>query len=100
MITLCEIMSLYPKCGLTLSIKESRNTQLVVGNVKGIVEIIYVSSRLELCEVDEVWPMGMDESIETQTTPPWTWTTIIQSFMGDKIPTYLDREQLHAVIFT
>lgn len=41
--------------------------------VKGIVEVMDVFLLVESVEVDQVWSMGMDESIKAQSIPPGCW---------------------------
>jgi hypothetical protein len=54
----------------TFRVQKPWNAQLTVGNIKCIVEVLNMARRLQGIEVDEVWAVGMNQSIESKTTPP------------------------------
>lgn len=50
---------------LTFSIQQPRDSELVVGNIEGIVEVVNVPGRLQLVKVYQVRPVSVDQSVET-----------------------------------
>lgn len=70
----CFFKLVSTKCLPTFCIQEPRDTKLIVGNIKSIVEVLNMTWWLQGTEVDKIRAVGMDEGIEPKTTTPWTCT--------------------------
>ena len=58
------------KCLRTFCIQQPGNAQFILGNIEGIVEVANVVGWSKCFIFDDIWSMGMDKSVKSQSIPP------------------------------
>ena len=51
----------------TFRIQHTRNVEMLLGNIKGQIQVVEVVTLLQAVVVNELWAMAVDESTESQT---------------------------------